>query len=130
MCSMRRRISYRSAKRQRRRRARRRLRGNMLCMADLRIGTRLKISAPGVGVCIGRVESLTSLTELPDILGMKLQVQAILAEWGVTRVGAISYHATAFAEMLFYALEIDGEWYDMRRQKLTLEIVGQHECLN
>src|SRR4051812_10363571 len=101
MCSTRRRISYRSATRQRRRKARRRLRGNMLCMADLRVGTRLRISAPGLGACIGRVEAIERpAAGLPDygLPGVAEAAHEILTEWGVSRVAAISYHASPAAE--------------------------------
>jgi hypothetical protein len=49
-----------------------------------------------------------------------------MREWGVTRVAMISYHANREQELMFAALEVDGEWYDLQRQHLTLEVVG-HE---
>ena len=101
-------------------------------MADLRVNTKVRISAPGVGECIGRIEDIRSVDDMPDLPGFEKEGEfaprEILREWGVTRHAAISYHAGPDQDVIFAALEIDGEWYDQRQQKLTLEIVGQYEC--
>lgn len=85
------------------------------------------------GVAIGRVEDVRPVAEMPDPAAVGLPYlpsagefapRNILIEMGVERVASISYHASPTAELLFTALEIGGEWYDLRRQKLELEVVG------
>jgi hypothetical protein len=103
----------------------------MPVMADLRMNTKVRISAPGVGACVGRVEDIRPVEEMPDLPGFEttgeFAPREILREWGVTRHASISYHMTPEQEVMFSAFEVGGEWYDLKRQKLTLEIIGQYE---
>lgn len=92
---------------------------------------RVRISGEA-GTVIGRIEDIRTVDEMPSgaELGVDLPTEGeyeprnILRELGASRVAAISYHATPNSELLFTALEIDGEWFDLRRNKLTLEVVG------
>lgn len=98
-------------------------------MSELRTLTRVRISAEGLGACIGRIEDIRQPSELPDIpdlMGADVP-RTVLEEWGVTRLAMISYHNYPGQQVMFAALEIEGKWYDLRRQELTLEVVGQYE---
>ena len=100
-------------------------------MLNLRVNTKVRISAAGQGVALGRVEDIRPPAEMPDIAGFsdrcEFTPREIMREWGVTRVAMISYHASREHELMFAALEVDGEWYDLQRQHLTLEVVGQDQ---
>jgi hypothetical protein len=97
--------------------------------AELRTFTRVRIAAEGLGGCIGRIEDIRTPAELPDIPdGMPAELpRSVFEEWGVSRIALISYYAFPEQQYLFCALEIKGRWYDLRRQELTLEVVGQYE---
>ena len=103
----------------------------MPVMADLRMNTIELTSAPGAGECIGRIEDIRSVDDMPDLPGFEKEGEfsprEIMREWGVSRHAAITYHLTPDQEVVFVAIEIDGEWYDLHRQRLTLEIIGQYE---
>jgi hypothetical protein len=102
----------------------------MSLMLNLQVNTKVRISAAGQGAAIGRVEDIRPPAEMPDLAGFSTQSEfvprEIMREWGVTRVAMISYHATRDQDLIFAALEVDGEWYDLQSQRLTLEVVG-HE---
>jgi hypothetical protein len=95
----------------------------------LQSNMRVQISGD-VGTVIGRVEEVRLVAELPDLPSSGLPVtgefapKSILVESGVTRVAMLSYHASPNAQFMFAALEIGGEWFDLQRQKLELEVVG------
>jgi hypothetical protein len=103
--------------------------GRMPLMLNLRPNSKVRISAAGQGAAIGRVEDIRPPAEIPDLAGFsdrgEFAPRQIMLEWGVTRVAMISYHANGEQELMFAALEVDGEWYDLERQHLTLEVVGQ-----
>lgn len=90
---------------------------------------RVRISGEA-GTVIGRVEDVRTVADMPDLpeLGLptagEFAPKNTLRELGVTRVASISYHASPNAELMFTALEIAGEWFDLQHQKLELEIVG------
>jgi hypothetical protein len=93
---------------------------------ELRLFTRVRISADGIGACSGRIEDIREVSELPDTPLMPAELpRSILREWNVTRVALISFHAYPGQELIFGALEIGGRWYDLRRQELLLEVIGQ-----
>jgi hypothetical protein len=93
---------------------------------NLRLFTRVRISgAPGV--CIGRIEDIRGINELPPVPGfteMKY-VNAVLRERGVTRLAVVSYFMTEHQEVAFTAVEIAGEWFDLQGQAIQLEVIGQ-----
>ena len=82
------------------------------------------------GTVIGRVEDVRTVDEMPDLpeLGLptagEFAPRNILRECGAVHVAAISYHASPDAELMFVALEIGGEWFDLKRKKLELEVIG------
>jgi hypothetical protein len=90
--------------------------------SNLRLFTRVRISGPP-GVCVGRIEDIRSIDEMPDLLEFD-DVQD-LRDMGVTRVALVSYRPTDHDELTFFALEIGGDWFDRSRQALTFEVVGQ-----
>ncbi len=94
--------------------------------AELRVLTRVRISAEGIPACIGRIEDIRPIAELPDTDEMRADVpRSILAEWGVTRVAMISYYQFPEQQVMFAALELGGLWFDLQRKELMLEVVGQ-----
>jgi hypothetical protein len=102
-----------------------------MVMEEFRHLTRVRISAGGIDSCAGRVEDIRRPEDLPEIEGFDQAGEnapvSILREWGVTRVAVISYEPDPNQQCVFTALEIAGEWYDMRRQKLTFEVIGQYQ---
>ena len=91
-------------------------------------GDRIVISHPEQGSCIGKIEDIRTPDETPQIEGFapsgELNPQQIMREWGVTRVAVITYIQVPGKSLMFVALEIDGEWYDLQRQKLTIRRFG------
>jgi hypothetical protein len=89
---------------------------------------RVKITG-AAGTVIGRVEEVRPVAEMPDLPETGLPVTGefapknILVEFGVTRVAAITYHTSPEQQFMFAALEIGGEWFDLRKQKLEIETV-------
>ena len=103
----------------------------MPVLDDLRINAKVRISAPGVGACFGRIEDIGAAADMPDLPGFdtsgEFAPREMMREGGVTRHAMISYHRTPEQEVIFTALEIGGDWYDLHRQKLTLEVIGLYE---
>lgn len=95
----------------------------MPVMENLRVLTRVRISG-AAGVCIGRIEDIRTIDELPEIPDQIMPTE-ILRDMGVTRIAAVSYFATDHDEVLFFALEIGGAWFDLQRQRIELEVIGQ-----
>jgi hypothetical protein len=90
------------------------------------MGTRVRISGPP-GVCVGRIEDIRAINELPPVPGFAevKRVHVILREKGVTRLALVSYFMGPHQEVAFTAVEIAGEWFDLNGQALTLEVIGQ-----
>ncbi len=91
-----------------------------------KISQRVQVSGEA-GTVIGRIEEIRTIDELPEVpAGVfgDFAPTAVLRGLGVERVAYISYHASAEQQLIFAALEIRGEWFDLRHQKLELEIVG------
>jgi hypothetical protein len=89
---------------------------------------RIRISG-AAGEVFGRIEEIRTPAELPALPGMSAdEAREILAEWGVSRMAWITYHASPEQQYMFVALEIDGKWFDLHRQELELEIVGFYTC--
>ena len=90
---------------------------------------RVRISGEA-GTVIGRVEDVRTIAEMPDLPELGLPIAGefapknILRELGAERVAMISYHVSPDSQLMFAALEIGGEWFDLQHQKLELEIVG------
>ena len=77
-------------------------------------------------MCIGRIEDIRPVAELPEVAAMPVEMaRSVLTEWGVTRVAMISYYTYPNCQLMFAALEIGGSWFDLSRQELGLEVVGQ-----
>ena len=95
----------------------------------LQANQRVRITGEA-GTVVGRVEDVRTLDEMPELTELGLPTAGeftplnILREFGVEHVAAISYHASPDAELLFCAFEIGGEWFDLKRQKLELEVIG------
>ncbi len=77
---------------------------------ELKPNQRVKISTPD-GYVIGRIEEVQ-----PG------------HQWGATRVATISYYSSVNRQYLLTALEMGGEWWDLARNPLDLEVVGQFGC--
>lgn len=99
-------------------------------MSELKTADKVKISG-AAGVCYGRVEDVRPVAEMPDLAEFGFDTagefapKSIMQEYGVSRVVSISYHTSPRAEFLFVALEIGGEWFDLKHQKLEIEVVGR-----
>jgi hypothetical protein len=101
----------------------------------LQANQRVRITGELAGSVVGRIEEIRPVDQMPSPIELGLsdvpaagefEPRAIMREWGVERVASISYHATANAEYLFTALEIGGEWFDLKRQRLTIEVIGAY----
>lgn len=99
-------------------------------------GLKVSISAPGRGTAAGVIEDIRTRNEMPNIDGFDITGEtrglsiwreyaprSILAEWKVSRVAVISYTMDDGLQVMFTALEIDGRWWDLKRQQLTLEVI-------
>ena len=99
-------------------------------MCELKTADKVKISG-AAGVCYGRVEDVRPVAELPELAEFgfptagEFAPKSIMQEYGVSRVASISYHASPFGDLAFVALEISGEWFDLKHQKLEIEVVGR-----
>lgn len=95
----------------------------------LEAGSLIRISNPARGAVNGEIIDVRTPAELPSLsrkVWGKLQVAAvrrILAEWRVTRCALVGYRYGA-KDVAFFALEINGRWYDLKRQELTLEVLA------
>jgi len=88
---------------------------------------RVKISGND-GAVIGRIEELRRVSEVPeaaagDIFGIVVPRER-LRQLGAEYVASISYSVSPGNQILFSAVEIGGEWFDLMGQKLEIEIVG------
>ena len=98
-------------------------------MTTLRANQRVRISGEA-GTVVGRVEEIRPVDDMPELpeLGFatagEFAPKSIMQEFGIERVASISYNATPNAQYLFTAVEIAGEWFDLKRNKLTIEVVG------
>jgi hypothetical protein len=95
----------------------------------LKANMRVQITVEA-GTVIGRIEEVQTVDEMPDLSGETglptvgpFAPKNIMREWGVTRVAAITYHTSSDQQLMFAALEIGGEWFDLKRQKLEIETV-------
>ena len=69
---------------------------------ELRVFTRVRISADGIPGCIGRIEDIRPIEELPDVDEMRAELpRSILAEWGVSRLAMISYYMFPDQQVMF-----------------------------
>lgn len=83
-------------------------------------GQRVTITAAH-GSAQGRIEALNTPAQLPDIPGIEAApAREILREWNVSHVAVIKYH-DGYQNLLFVALRTRGRWYDLHKQRLTIE---------
>jgi hypothetical protein len=100
-------------------------------MTMLRNNQRVRISGEA-GTVVGRIEDIRTIAEMPaaSAVGVPLSEYGepgdMLREMGVEHVAVITYHTTPNAELMFTAIEIGGEWYDLKRQKLEIEVIGAY----
>ena len=97
----------------------------------LRSNQRVRITGEA-GSVVGRVEDIRTVDEMPAAASVGVPASEygepgdMLREMGVQHVAAISYHTAPSAELMFTAIEIGGEWYDLRRQRLEIEVIGAY----
>lgn len=95
----------------------------------VRTNQRVRITGEA-GTVVGRVEDIRTVAEMPAAaeVGAPLSEYGepgdMLREMGVEHVAVISYHTSPNAELMFTAIEIGGEWFDLKRQRLTIEVIG------
>lgn len=101
----------------------------------LRNGQQIKISAPGLGKCYGRVDDVRPINQLPaiedvDALAREAgytdsgaAARSILGECGASHIAIISYRMTPTQLVAFAVFAIGGEWFDRAGQPLTIEEV-------
>jgi hypothetical protein len=78
------------------------------------------------GDVIGQVVDVCTPDELPLGPGHPTgEFISVLKEMNVSHLAHILYHC-GDVDVMFTALAIDGEWYDLHDQHLTLEVVGVH----
>lgn len=101
----------------------------MPVMADLRNGTRVRVSAPELGAVVGEIVDIRAPGDLPEISEdpeLGAHTRDLLRTWGVTRVAMIAYNYGG-QMVIFVAMEVNDNWYDLQRRRLAIEIVGQVE---
>jgi hypothetical protein len=99
-------------------------------MSDMSFTINSRVRVTGApGTVIGRIEEIRKVAELPDLpdAGVPMRgpyaPRSILQEIGAERVALISYKTSPDNELIFAALEIGGEWFDLNKQKLEIETV-------
>jgi hypothetical protein len=90
----------------------------------LQANQRVRIDGGDRGDVVGRVEEVRPVGELPA------EVRTALEEWGVSRIAAITYHSSPAAQLIVTAVEIEGEWFDLDRNPMHIEVVGSYACGN
>ena len=90
----------------------------------MKIGDHVRISSVR-GTVLGTVADLKAPGELPPVPGMDIAVvRTILEEWHVAHAGVFKYPwGDGETDVMFVAFCINGEWFDLRRQRLTIEVV-------
>ena len=95
---------------------------------EIKVNSRVRISAPVRGMVVGEILDICASENMPDIGGFdtvgEFAPRSILKEWNVSRVAHIGYQMADGQDVMFTAFEIEGEWYDLQTQPLTLEVVG------
>lgn len=98
---------------------------------DLRYGTRVKITGVKDNA-VGQIERIWPVDAVQFVGGFdwissdpRATMEFLKAE-GVTRVATISYRITRYSEAMFTAVEIGGAWFDLQKNPITLEVVGQY----
>lgn len=97
-------------------------------LLELRYGTRVKITG-GKAEAIGWIEHNWPLDEIEFVDSFESKCAAtmeMLRSLGVKRVALISFRITQHTEAVFTALEIGGAWFDLQRNPISLEVVGQY----
>lgn len=95
----------------------------------LRSNQRVRITGEA-GTVVGRIEDIRTIAEMPAAAAVGVSVSEfgepgdMLREMGVEHVAVITYHAAPSNELMFTAIEIGGEWFDLKRQRLTIEVIG------
>ena len=95
----------------------------------LQSGDRVRVSNPQRGAVTATVLHTTTPAALPSLPHewdeLKTRaVRRILEEWRVTNLALITYRYGPRGQdrdVCFFALEIAGRWYDLKRQPLTIE---------
>jgi hypothetical protein len=97
---------------------------------QLKNHVRIRISSTP-GVAIGEILEIRPVDELPDLDGFETTGEyaprSILLERKVSRVAVIGYTLDSGQEVMFMALEIDGQWWDLKGQRLKIEVVQSVE---
>jgi len=95
----------------------------------LEVNARVRVTG-AAGEVLGRVEEIRPAAEVPDISGFDMEAgRKAFAALGVSRVAFISYYVASNCGLMFAALEIDGKWFDLLHQELTIEVVGMFGCV-
>jgi hypothetical protein len=79
-----------------------------------------------VGPVFGQVLSCTPRAELPDVAQLGAEARAILTEWDVSHVAMIGYKRGCI-DVCFAALHLQGRWFDMQRQELSITPVRRRQ---
>jgi hypothetical protein len=102
----------------------------------MEVGQFVKVSAPGRGAATAEVIHLATPAQLPEFPALSVDLPpdlhnrtvhaallAILHEWRVQRLAWLAYDQRPGSRVVFVALDVDGQWADLRRQRLTIEEV-------
>jgi hypothetical protein len=95
-------------------------------MSDMTLQSNMQVQVTVTHSLIGRIEEIQTVAEMRNLPepGLPFAGNQTLLEWGVSRVAKITYRTSPDQQFMFAALEIGGEWFDLQRQKLELEVIG------
>lgn len=92
--------------------------------ADLEPGDLVRVANPKRGAVVARIVHTATPAELPALPHRwdelkAASVRRILQSWAVDHLALIEYRY-GNRDVAFFALEIAGNWYDLKRQALTI----------
>jgi hypothetical protein len=95
-------------------------------MTALRVNQRVRVSGPACDVVYGRVEEVWPVDALPTGPDATINCISIdeLQAVGADRVAIINYHTSRDMHFLLLAVAIAGDWFDLKRHRLAIEVVG------
>ena len=99
-------------------------------MTHLLTNSRVQVTGEAGFSIIGRIEEIRTIAELPDVPDRATVIpaqKAVLRELGAEKFALISFKTSPDHELMFAAVEIGGEWFDLRKQKLEIETVWVYQ---
>jgi hypothetical protein len=87
-------------------------------------GDRILIEQEGHGA-IGKIEDIRTPAEFAEFAGLEpfsalYPAEVLRPDSNVTRTAVISYYDLSGSQLMFLAVEIGGEWWDLQQRRLII----------